>query len=179
MDPAQRRAQLLDVAKAYFDAHGIDVSLEAVARAAGISPPLMRRYFGTRDGLLLELVTSRLPDLPELFADPGTDVREQIGAYLRWIEPSPWAHEVWMAAVNDPARDPQLRDGILATRRWLIERAAGRPLGPEEHNLRARAEAFIAAFEAAISAWLIRHEPSREVLIDDLVDIARRLGITR
>lgn len=177
MDPGARRAVLLDAAMEYFDAEGIDVPLEAVAKAAGISPALMRHYFGTRDGLLLALFRDRLPGLTSVFTATDIGVREQLTTYLAWIERRPWAHQIWVAAVNDPARDPALRQEILAARRVLIERAAGRPWDEHDHNLRARAQAFVAAFEAAVGSWLDSGRPARDVLLADLSDIATRLGI--
>ena len=52
-----RREQLLDVTTAIVVEHGFHaVSIQAVARRAGISRPLVYEHFGDLDGLLQALV---------------------------------------------------------------------------------------------------------------------------
>jgi AcrR family transcriptional regulator len=178
MDPDSRRAVLLDAAVDYFDAHGIEVPLEAVAKAAGISPPLMRHYFKNRDGLMLAMFADRLmPELISIFSARGASPRQHLSAYLESVVRRPWAHHIWTAAINDLGRDPELRTTILNARLVLIERAAGKSRDQHEHNLRARADAFISVVEAAISRWLETQQPPADILIHDLLDIARRLGL--
>ncbi len=57
MAAPQRREQLLDVTKEIVAAHGFHAaSIEGVARAAGISRPIVYGHFGDLDGLLEALV---------------------------------------------------------------------------------------------------------------------------
>ncbi len=57
LDPAQRREQILDAADALFAERAYDeVSIEDVARAAGVTRGLVHHYFGGRKDVYLALV---------------------------------------------------------------------------------------------------------------------------
>ena len=57
MSAAERRAQILAVTKGLADAEGFHaISLERVAREAGITRPIVYQHFGDLDGLLTALV---------------------------------------------------------------------------------------------------------------------------
>jgi AcrR family transcriptional regulator len=62
-DPARTRRAVLDAAAAAVAAHGAGVSLDVVARQAGVSKAGLLHHFPTRDQLLLALAT----DLVEQF----------------------------------------------------------------------------------------------------------------
>lgn len=85
----QRRAQLLDVTKAIAQERGFHrVSIDAVARRAGISRPIVYGHFNDLTGLLEALLdrereralTQLAALLPQAFADG--DPREQLSAAL-------------------------------------------------------------------------------------------------
>jgi AcrR family transcriptional regulator len=103
MSGAERREQLLDATKAIVDERGFHaVSIEAVARQAGITRPVVYGHFGDLDGLLEALVAREsaralgslaeiLP--PELDAgDPRDGLILALDGYLRAVEadPSTW-----------------------------------------------------------------------------------------
>ena len=57
MAPAERHAQLLPVIEEVFLAHGYGaVSMEDLADAAGVTRPVINRYFGSKDGAFLACV---------------------------------------------------------------------------------------------------------------------------
>ena len=57
MTPAARRAQLLDTAKSMIQGQGLQpFTMEALAREASVSSPLVYNYFPSRLGLLRELL---------------------------------------------------------------------------------------------------------------------------
>jgi len=59
--PELRRAQLLDCAKAIIEREGLtSLTMELVADQAGVSNPLIYKYFGTRLSLLQELYRREL-----------------------------------------------------------------------------------------------------------------------
>lgn len=59
--PELRRAQLLDCAKAIIEREGLtSLTMELVADRAGVSNPLIYKYFGTRLALLQELYLREL-----------------------------------------------------------------------------------------------------------------------
>jgi AcrR family transcriptional regulator len=116
MSAPERREQLLDAAKAIVDARGFHaVSIEAVARGAGITRPIVYGHFGDLDGLLEALVEREsrraLGSLAEILppVDPGpVDPRGALLAaldgYLRAVEADPptW-RLVLMPAEGAPA----------------------------------------------------------------------------
>lgn len=89
MAGAERRAQVLDVTRDLAWKRGFHaVSIDAVARAAGISRPIVYGHFGDLQGLLHALVeregeraTEQLEAL--LPTEPDPDAREQLLSALR------------------------------------------------------------------------------------------------
>ncbi len=70
--PEARRAQLLDSAAAFIQRHGLsNFTMDALAKEAGVSNPLIYKYFDTRLELLQELLSRE-------FDAYTTRVREQL-----------------------------------------------------------------------------------------------------
>jgi AcrR family transcriptional regulator len=64
MEPAKRRAQILDAAVALIVANGhSSCTLEQVAAAAGVSKPLIYKYFARREDLLMTILEREFKDL--------------------------------------------------------------------------------------------------------------------
>ena len=51
-DAQRNRERILDIAKGAFTRHGADVSLDDIARQAGVGPGTLYRHFPNRDALL-------------------------------------------------------------------------------------------------------------------------------
>jgi AcrR family transcriptional regulator len=51
-DAQRNRERILEIAKVAFTRHGADVSLDDIARQAGVGPGTLYRHFPTRDALL-------------------------------------------------------------------------------------------------------------------------------
>jgi AcrR family transcriptional regulator len=64
-DALRNRERLLEVAKKAFTAHGTDVSLEDVAREAGVGPGTLYRHFPNRDALLENVYRAEVAKLAE------------------------------------------------------------------------------------------------------------------
>lgn len=92
MAPAERRQQLLGVATDLLEEGGPDaLRMDALARAAGVSRPVVYEQFGDRDGLIVALVhehavrlqaaasASRAGDQP---ADLEAELAAMVRAYL-------------------------------------------------------------------------------------------------
>jgi AcrR family transcriptional regulator len=91
-----RRAELVEAAVAAIDAHGRDAGIAEIAATAGVSKPVLYRYFADKDDLHAavgtwgaDLVLQRL--LPSLSADLPLEerVRRGVDAYLATIEEHP------------------------------------------------------------------------------------------
>ena len=123
MSGPQRREQLLDVTKAIAVADGFHaVSIEAVARAAGITRPIVYGHFEDLGGLLEALVereTRRaLAQLPETY----DDLLAALEAYLTAVRSDP---DTWRLVLMPPEGAPRLlHERIAAGRAAVISRLA-------------------------------------------------------
>jgi AcrR family transcriptional regulator len=125
----QRREQLLDVTKAIVDERGFHaVSIDAVAREAGISRPIVYEHFGTLPGLLEALVERELAraltqlaailpgDLAE--GDPREILLAAQRAYLDAARADP---ATWRLVLMPPEGAPaMLREQIAAGRTAVV-----------------------------------------------------------
>lgn len=175
MQPSRRREQLLDASAAYVTSHGVDFSMDDIAREAGISPPLMRHYFGNRDGLLTALMKQGIEQIMDILIGPHhADLEARLDAYLEFVRERPWAHRLWMAAAtHDEALSP-----LVGTARMQLRQAA---FGPEwdddDLDQRFRASAWIAVVEKTVDEWLVEQGEPAASIAHRLVDVASRLGI--
>ena len=143
MSGEQRREQLLDATKAIVVADGFHaVSIEAVARAAGITRPIVYGHFDDLGGLLEALVEREsrraLEQLPETY----DDLLGALDAYLRAVRDDP---DTWRLVLMPQAGAPRLlheriaagRAAVIARLRGLRRRAA-RSRALRAHALRLR-----------------------------------------
>jgi AcrR family transcriptional regulator len=136
MSAHERREQLLDVTKAIVAEDGFhEVSIERVAREAGISRPIVYEHFGDLSGLLEALVEREgeraLAQLREVVPRPGGDPREQLlaglGAYLEAVRSDP---ATWRLVLMPPEGAPRiLHDRIARGRAAVVEQLA-QAVGP-------------------------------------------------
>jgi AcrR family transcriptional regulator len=129
----ERREQLLDATKAIVAEQGFHaVSIEAVARAAGITRPIVYHHFDGLDELLLALLdreTSRaLQQLAGMLTGEGP--LDAFAAYLDAVESDP---VTWGLVLVAPEGMPAvLREEIRAWRaRFAAALAAGGPPSPD------------------------------------------------
>jgi AcrR family transcriptional regulator len=129
-----RREQLLDATKAIVLAHGFhDVSIEAVARAAGITRPIVYAHFTDLAGLLDALVAresrralgqleAALPD------DLAGDLLAALRAYLEAVRADPGTWRLVLMPQEGAPRS--LHERIAGGRAAVVARlAAGLGLG--------------------------------------------------
>jgi AcrR family transcriptional regulator len=62
-DKQRNRSHILQIAEQYFTEHGINGSLDAIAKRAGIGPGTLYRHFPTRESLLAALLQARDEEL--------------------------------------------------------------------------------------------------------------------
>jgi AcrR family transcriptional regulator len=91
-----RRDALLDAAVDAIRKHGPQVSMEDLARAAGVTKPILYRHFGHRDGLTTALATRFADGLQATLQDamvagnpPRETLEKTIDAYLEFVERDP------------------------------------------------------------------------------------------
>jgi AcrR family transcriptional regulator len=131
MTGSQRREQLLDVTTEIVATHGFQaVTIDSVARSAGISRPIVYEHFGDLDGLLeavVERETSRalaqlsettLTDLTQ--GDPQALMLESLRAYLHAVRDHP---TTWRLVLIPPEGAPMLlRKSISRGRSAVLDR---------------------------------------------------------
>jgi AcrR family transcriptional regulator len=142
MQAQKRREQLLDATKAIVAQRGFHaVSIEAVAREAGITRPIVYGHFHDLSGLLEALVDREAARaLDQLVAvlpgDLGTgDARETLLTALRgYLEAVRSDPETWKLVLMPPEGAPAvLHDHIARGRSGVVEHlaeAVGPGLGP-------------------------------------------------
>jgi AcrR family transcriptional regulator len=92
--PQERRAAFLDAAVVAIRRDGPKVSMEAIARQAGVTKPIVYRLFGDRDGLLRalgeKLASDVLTEVTTAMEGAGDDPKEMlrtaIAAYVALID---------------------------------------------------------------------------------------------
>ena len=117
---AARRAEFVDAALRVLETHGPDLPMDAVAAEAGVTKPVLYRYFSDKAALVqalgergTELLFTRL--LPALNSEgPAlTRTREAIGAYFAVIDENPnlyWLLARHSAAETSGGVDPVQHD---------------------------------------------------------------------
>ena len=143
MSAPERREQLLDVTKEIVGEQGFHaVSIEAVAREAGITRPIVYEHFGDLPGLLEAMVDREgaralaqlgrvLPTGFEAGGSPRRDLLAALRGYLEAVDADP---VTWRLVLMPPeGAPPVLRERITAGRDAVVATLAGlvRPgLGP-------------------------------------------------
>jgi AcrR family transcriptional regulator len=176
MKAPARREHLLDAAKAAIAEDGFHgVSIESVARRAGITRPIVYRHFEDLSALLDALVvreTARALDqlaLPsELGGDPREGLLDTLRAYLQAVESDP---VTWRLVLVPPEGAPVLlRKRIAAGRAAVVKQLAATTASSPDPELTARALSAV----ADEAARLLLSDPERYP-VERLLDHARWL----
>ncbi len=130
MTASARREQVLDATMEIVSKHGFQaVTIEAVAKTAGITRPIVYEHFGNLQGLLQALVKremsraleqvseTALGDLAE--GDPPALMLESLRTYLAAVKDHP---RTWRLVLTPPQGAPALlRKRILRGRREVLK----------------------------------------------------------
>lgn len=181
MAPADRHAQLLATAEELFLSRGYAaVSMEDIARAAGVTRPVVYDHFPTKERAYLACVAqARAAFEAELFqrVDPSAAPREQLRAGLDGHfamlqrDPARWRLLFGSSAVlpgEASAELAALRFGTIEQIRLLIA-AATQGVDPE--RVEACAHALDGAVERLGHWWLTRPEIPRSRVVEHCLEI--------
>ncbi len=188
MRAAERRAQLLDVARRVFGTSGFHaVSMDDVAKEAGVTKPILYDHFPSKKELYLALLEADLAVLHEkvheaLESPIGNRerIRASFQAYFDFVEEEADGFRLLMQETVGAERDfrervAQVRDQILSEVADLIARESRGTLDREH------AETVALALVGMVET-VAQHDPgrpaeSRRAAVDILVRLAWR-GIT-
>lgn len=154
LDPATRRAQLIDAAAVVFRGRDPnDVSFEEVAEAGGVSRSLVYAYFGDRGGLIAAVY---LHNLERLDAELGRALHQRLPDEVRLRRLI--RRYLLFARDNRPSWDLMAAAGALqhpavqGARRARIERIAA--AWAEEPAARLIAQGVVGLLEAGAQDWV-------------------------
>ncbi|MEU5714187.1 TetR/AcrR family transcriptional regulator [Streptomyces sp. NPDC020403] len=192
----ERRTQLLGAALTLF-AHRApdDVSIDEVAAVAGVSRPLVYRYFpGGRQQLYEAALGSAAEQLTLCFAEPAAGppterVSRVLDRYLGFVD----EHDAGFSAllrggsVAETSKTSTIVDGVRRAAAEQILHHLGRGDGPGEEaagpRLRMMVRTWIAAVEAASLIWLdeAKQPPAPDLrgwLVDHLIALLAATAAT-
>lgn len=188
MRAPERRAQLLDVARKVFGRHGFHtVTMDEVAREAGVTKPILYDHFPSKRDLYLALLGA---DLEALKSRVHTAIRNSSGnrerirasfqAYFDFVDEHAEGFRLLMSEAVGVEREfsemvARFRDEVLAeVTKVIVRESEGRVARPEAEDV---AIGLIGMAETAAQRNPGRSKEERARTVDTLVRLAWR-GIT-
>lgn len=176
LDPVARRAQLIALGVEMLATRTLDeLSVEDIARQAGISRGLLFHYFSSKQEFHIEVARAAAQELldrtePNRALAPVDGLREAIGAFIDYVEENP---DNYKSLVRGAASgDAEMRAIFDATRRTLAGRIVG-VVGDMGFTLGPRAElavhGWVAFAEECTIRWIDTGTVDRGALQDMLV----------
>jgi AcrR family transcriptional regulator len=144
----ERRRQLLDAGSQLFAERSFEeISMQEIAKSAGVSKPLLYHYFPSKVDLFKAAVAEKAAELQALIAPDGDDepiqqLASTLDAYLRWIDANA---QTWSKLMQSAATLPDAGELIDAFRQQTMTMILSRLTT----NRRARP-----ALRTAINGWL-------------------------
>ena len=102
LDPGQRRDQILDAASTLFAARAYDeVSVEDIAKAAGVVRGLVHHYFGGRKDVYIGLPKRLAATREDQLGPPvGSTARERVAVSVaHWLDWTETNRTIWLATI--------------------------------------------------------------------------------
>jgi AcrR family transcriptional regulator len=186
LDPGDRRDQILDAANGLFAERAYDeVSIEDIARAAGVSRGLVHHYLGGRKdvyiGLLERLAALREEQLPP---PVGRSARARLADTVsRWLDWTEANRTIWLAAIapGEDIADPDVRRVVAGLVRRSVALLVARhaDMAQDSPRLRYALECWTALNRSATRRWLqgeATRETTQELLASTLEHVLRTFG---
>lgn len=179
---AERRAEFLDATVSLIRREGAMVSMEAIAREAGVTKPILYRLFGDRDGLLQALGERLAKDvMDQILATiaraeedaataPRAALRTAIEAYIELIDRDPEVYRFLTerSTAGAPGR------GLASEVARGVTLVLGERIRAEKGDSGAAepwAFGLVGMIHLASDWWVQNRTMPRERLVDYLVDL--------
>ena len=187
LNAEERREQLLDVANALLAERGYEeVTVDHIAKAAGVARGLVHHYFGGRKEVYLALLERLGAGSEEALRAPvGRSARarvaDTVSRWLDWTEANATIYLGTIAPGEDIA-DPEVRRAVAdLVRRAVVQLAAFHADIAEEDSPRLRyaLEGWTGLNRAATRRWLrgeATREATHELLASTLEHVLRTFG---
>lgn len=177
----ERRSHLLAIGLELFSRHSYDeLSVDDIARAAGVSKGLLYHYFDGKRGFYVETVRHsadelcrRVLDTAEREPDPLSQLRAGLAAYLGYVGEHARAYVALLR--GGVGYDPEVAAIVEQTRRYFLDRLLRDFEGaPEPARLRNAFRGFIGFVEAASLDWAEQRDVSQNQLLELVLAMAER-----
>jgi AcrR family transcriptional regulator len=169
LQPDARRDDILATAARVFATRPYnEASLGIVAREAGVSRSLVSHYFGSKRGLVMDVMRAFAAAAPEAVrTDRELPVDEMVAANVdAWLDYAEEHREttIAMSGVGALGRDPELQALVEEVRERVVDRILINHFGTTEvaRELRIALRAYTGLYEVAVSEWLHAGRMSRD-----------------
>jgi AcrR family transcriptional regulator len=176
-----RRAQLVEIGLELLPTTPVqDLTIDEVARRAGISRSLLFHYFATKS----EYYTAVMNAAALLLRDhvvprPGTPLTGQLPGmldrFVSWVETYRDSYVAFVRGAH--AGDPDMAAVYGATREQLVEVALAAVPLPDGTRQRQLVRSWFAFTEDLVLQWTREPTMTREELLDLIVDVLTRLTV--
>jgi AcrR family transcriptional regulator len=187
LDPSERREQMLDAANDLFAGRGYEeVSVEDIARAAGVTRGLVHHYFGGRAevyiGLLQRLESTREDAIRE---PEGRSARARVAdSVSRWLDWTEANRTIYLGTIapGDDISDPEVGRVVAELRGRAVALLAtfhADIAAEDSPRLRHALECWTGLNRAATRRWLrgeATREATHELLTATLEHVLRTFG---
>jgi AcrR family transcriptional regulator len=158
LDVEERRRRLLELGADLFARHSYDeLSMAAIARAAGISKALLYHYFPSKQAYFSAVLEQGAAELAGT-VDTGGPPAEQLDAFLAWVE----AHgDAYAKLVRGAGSAPDVREVVEAVRAATAQRMLAALPGEPTPERRTAVRAWLWFMDGAILDWLEHRDLDR------------------
>jgi AcrR family transcriptional regulator len=181
MTAAERREQLVDIARGLFAERGFDgASIEEIAARAGVSKPVVYEHFGGKEGLYAVVVDREVRRLlammqESLVADHPRVLLEQAAfALLDYIEDAPDGFRILVrdSPIGSATGSFVSIIGDIASRVEYILAAEFKARGFDAKVAPLYAQMLVGMVGTTGQWWLDTRKPEKQVVAEHLVNLA-------